>query len=72
MTIFKVAYDPPFSDEVRNALSSYPPSMVAPEDYGAQFTIEVAESVVRECGRGEDLDLIDDLKAQDVDYVEIT
>jgi hypothetical protein len=71
MTIFKVAYNPPFSDNVRNALTSYPPSMVSESDYGAQFTIDVAESAVRECGRGEDRDVIDDLKAKGVDYVEV-
>ena len=71
MTVFKVAYNPPFSDKMRSALRAYSPSMVCPDDDSAQFNIEVIDRAVTLYGVGRDKEILKELEDSKIGYVEI-
>jgi len=73
MTIFKVAYEPPFSQRLKEKIAEeLEPSMVNPSDYGAQFVVDNGlEAMVKVYGDEEDVKTMEQLKSADIDYVEI-
>jgi pyruvate dehydrogenase complex dehydrogenase (E1) component len=71
MTIFKFAYDPAFSDDVCFALQKHTPSMVSPNGDTMQFHIEVVDREVKLSGTDRDSELLDELRADGIDFVEI-
>jgi len=73
MKIFKVAYNPPFSAELINTLKvNYEPSMVDLEGQDGQYDIDLVEEAIEEGnGNEKDLEVLEKLKKEGVDYIEI-
>ena len=75
MTIFKVAYNPGFSEKIINALKEhYFPSMVDDEGISGQYSFDCLEEIINsgdiEISK-EDMELFEKLKKENIDYIEV-
>jgi len=71
MIVFKIAHDPPFSNEVRSALQACFPLMVSPNGDSAQFGIETVGHAVALYGTDKDKEIFKELEDSRIHYVKI-
>jgi len=74
MTIFKVAYEPGFSQKVRKIIAeNVVPSMVAQDEYGAQYCMDSVDDVLDGMNLSDrDEQILKELDENKVDYIEMT